>query len=300
MRGGGARKETLAGKHCAPGQESAFTCYDKAHLLKMSREWNRSATAKNKIAIRRQTKRQLWNSLNARMKDRCSDEFCWSKQDALRTVGRSIAKETFRPDTPRSWRKNPTEWLSNVDIMRVLEQYEAIYPDFMFIGPVPMDFADRTERGDTCISPELCTVDLNKWWKSGVRRLGIVFNLDPHHMSGSHWVALYSDFEKGAAYYYDSYGVQAPDEVRRLMDTIASQGNDLLARSGGKPFLTAMNTRRHQFKNTECGVYCMYFISQMLEGVTFDEYMQNGMNDTQMNRHRDVFFNPLRNNTAAR
>ena len=295
MRGGGGiLGQTLAGKHCAPGQESAFTCYDKKHLLAMSREWNRSSDANRRIELTRQTKRQLWNALNARMSDNCSDEFCWSKQRPISAAGRKIASESFRPGTPRSWRKNPTEWLSNVDILRVLEQYEAVHPDFMFIGPVPIDFADQTKGGKTCISPELCDVNVKKWWKSGVRRLGIVFNLDPHNMSGSHWVALWSDFREGTVCYYDSYGVQAPDEVRKLMDIISSQGGDLRTSTrDGESFTTIMNERRHQFKNTECGVYCMFFISQMLDGVPFDRYTRDGMNDAQMNRQRKVFFNPL-------
>ena len=40
---------------------------------------------------------------------------------------------------------------------------------------------------------------------SGLRKLGIVINFDPHYKGGSHWVGMYMDINKGGIYFFDSY-----------------------------------------------------------------------------------------------
>ena len=68
-------------------------------------------------------------------------------------------KNTFRPKTPKSWYKNNTEWLSTIDIEKVLNQYEDLYPDFQFIGAVPIDFDYKFSIG-RCVIDELCNIDI--------------------------------------------------------------------------------------------------------------------------------------------
>ena len=306
MRGGASgesRRPIVAGKYCAPGREGnngrrSYTCFDKSELLELARTWNRSATGGDqKIPTRQRSKRQLWNALYRQLGGHCDTEYCWTKHPRLKTTGGKIARNSFRPSRPRAWARKPTEWLSNVDILRVLEQYEDKYDDFLFVGPVPIDF-EEMKRGGTrggtrdCVAPELCKLNLQEWWDDRVRRVGIVFNLDPHDMSGSHWVSLFADLSKGVVHYYDSYGLHAQDEIRVLIDSMVKQGSALRHRYG-KPFYSTANTRRVQFKNSECGVYCVHFISQMLEGVKYKDYIANGISDKQMNTYRTVFFNPL-------
>ena len=71
------------------------------------------------------------------------------------------------------------------------------------------------------------------------------------------------------------------------MRQFAVQGRQLL----GRPMKIKTNMHRHQFKNTECGVYSMYFLMHMLNGRSFDEFVSDGMNDEQMNRYRAHFYN---------
>lgn len=284
--------------------DGSFTCYTKKELTQMAQAYNRHASAKRehtntneedaRIETEHRSKRQIWNALHQRFRAQCNNEFCWTVQPPLRTAGARIARRSFRPAKPSGWTQRPHEWLSNVDILQVLEQYEHAHDDFLFVGPVPIDFEDqrRDNSGQECVSPELCRLNLQNWWNDEIRRVGIVFNLDPHYMSGSHWVSLYADLTRGDVHYYDSYGLPAQDEIRVLMNNLVQQGNRLRGRHG-EPFRSTMNTRRHQFKNSECGVYCLHFISQMLEGKDYDEYVTSGMNDRQMNSFRNYFFNPL-------
>ena len=75
---------------------------------------------------------------------------------------------------------------------------------------------------------ELCKLDLEQLYKNGKRRLGIVFNLDPHDMPGSHWVSLFVNMNNGGIYFYDSVGKFPNKEISDLMFRIRSQGNELI------------------------------------------------------------------------
>ena len=55
-------------------------------------------------------------------------------------------------------------------------------------------------------------------------------------------------------------------------------------------FSTYYNDIRHQYKNSECGVYSMNFIISFLEGKTFLDIIQNIINDENMNKKRDVYY----------
>mgnify|MGYP006897233767 CR=1 FL=1 len=54
-----------------------------------------------------------------------------------------IKDNTFRPKGPQG----KFEWLSTVDINKVMEQYHHSHPDFKFLGAVPIDFDDLPVLG---------------------------------------------------------------------------------------------------------------------------------------------------------
>ena len=181
---------------------------------------------------------------------------------------------------PYSWTKNINEWLSTVDIENVMEQYEQKYNDFYFIGPVPIDFDYEYKLGK-CIDDELCKISLKELLKEKIKKLGIIFNLDPHDKPGSHWVALYCDLNKMELYYFDSYGVYPPKEVENLMFRLKEQG-----KLEKKEIKLYYNDIRHQYKNSECGMYSMNFIIEFLEGNSFKKIIETIKNDNLMTQKR--------------
>jgi hypothetical protein len=62
------------------------------------------------------------------------------------------------------------------------------------------------------------------------------------------------------------------------------------AHSLGKLVEIKVNKRRHQYKNTECGVYCIYFLTSFLEGRAFEDIVGNIINDDKMFEKRKDFF----------
>mgnify|MGYP003333436991 CR=1 FL=1 len=175
-----------------------------------------------------------------------------------------------------------------------MNQYEVKHPDFEFIGPVPMDFDTKVGVGSgmgfgQCVIDELCNIKLASQFEKGKRRIGVIFNLDKHTQPGSHWVAMYAAFPalpaNGEIAYWDSYGMRPNPEVVALMNRLKAQAVEL-----GHQVEMKVNRNRHQYKNTECGVYCIYFLTSFLEGRAFEEIVGNIIGDDRMFEKRKDFF----------
>lgn len=201
-----------------------------------------------------------------------------------------LRKSYLRPRRPASWRKKPNTWLDNFNIQHVMEQYEVAYPWFHFLGVFPIDFSApdpyRKNGNLQCLNQELCTLDLNKEYKRGIRGIGMVFNLDPHDKGGSHWVALWIDIhrlEKGHAMagFFDSYGYEVPEMIGRFMRSLQLQV---------KKCMLGYNARRFQYGGSECGMFSIYFLICMIHGIPFDEFCKDALHDRSMLELRSVLF----------
>ena len=197
-----------------------------------------------------------------------------------------LKKTAFKPELPQSWKMNPYEWLSNLEIEAVMSQYELTHPDFAFIGVFPMDFSTILDDGK-CVSVEMCNIDLQRLWLMGKTHLGMIFNTDKHYESGSHWVACYVDMMPDSPNYgmsyYDSALNPVPSEISKLHKSLVKQRSDQF------PFRT--NSVQKQFKNTECGIFSMFFlvccISRRFAFKDICNYMGR---DEEIHELRKVFF----------
>jgi len=285
------KKTQVSLSKCSPGAESTSTsCFNFDSLTKIARAWNKEHS-NNQIKVpSKKTKAstsKLWKEIDIRLKSKCHSEWCWIEQEFVRRIGDKELNHSFRPKMPKSWKKNKHEWLTTTDINSVMRQYENKYEHFKFVGPVPIDFDYQYQVGQ-CIVDELCSVQLANLIKKNIKKLGVIFNLDPHDKPGSHWVALYLDLVSDKVYYFDSYGMAPPTEIQRLVERIQSQGEEM-----GKSIEYQYNQTRHQYKNSECGVYSMHFITQLLEGrKSFNKIQDERIEDEKMNRKRKYFFVP--------
>ena len=163
-----------------------------------------------------------------------------------------------RPRAPASWKKNPTEWLSSDDIDKVEHEYQRVFADYHFVGCVPIDFDLKSEMSK-CIVSTLCSMKLDALYAKGIRRVGIVFNTDVHDGPGQHWIAAFLDMRPELVYprmtYFDSYARKPEKEIQRLM----FRWKDQWDARGEAPMKLTYNSTRHQFKESECGMYCLYF-----------------------------------------
>lgn len=265
------------------------SCFTIDALRKIATKWNSSNPSMTIPFDDSTSGKSLWNSISNVMSAKCTNEVCWLKQGFIKDtpLARELLKN-FRPLMPKKWEENPREWLNTIDIRDVMNQYEVKHPDFEFIGPVPMDFDSKVGFGQ-CVVNELCKVSLKDLLDKGKNKLGVVFNLDKHTQSGSHWVAMWAQLPtegmEGEICYWDSYGMRPNPEVVTLMKRLEEQ-----ARGLGHQVIVKVNKKRHQYKNTECGVYCIYFLTSFLEGKKFEEIVGNIMNDDKMFEKRKEFF----------
>ena len=121
--------------------------------------------------------------------------------------------------------------------------------------------------------------------QKNIKQIGIVFNLDKHDEDGSHWVSMFINLDKNYMYYFDSFGTKEPPEVLKLVKRLKKE-----YKNHNKEINYKRNTIRHQFNNSECGVYCINFIVNMLKGKDFDSFIKNIKKDEQMNNNRDLYF----------
>ena len=278
------KKTKINKKYCSPSnQNNKFSCFSKASLIKIINSWNQN-NPKNKIKYSNKSSiRILWKKIDNKFNKKCSTEACWLTLSEVKYLDEDV-KNTFRPKMPEKWKKNKNEWLTTIDIQNVLKQYQYKYSDFIFIGAVPIDFDKKVGFGQ-CVVNELCNINIPKLIKKGKTKIAVVFNLDPHDKPGSHWVALYCDFNINKILFFDSYGSDPPNEVKVLMDRLKEQSQKI-----NKDVELIVNKTRHQYKNSECGVYSLNFIIQLLEGKSMDELLNTKILDDIMEKNRKKYF----------
>jgi hypothetical protein len=227
--------------------------------------------------------KQLWQKLRDAMRRRykCETEYCLV--ETLPKEHKSLKESLltfFRPDKPDEWDKKATTWLDSFNIEDVMNQYEEAYPTFEFIGPVPIDFDAQNGAWGKCIVDELCKLNLRSAAKKGTQQIGIIFNLDKHDEPGSHWVCAFIDISRSSAYYFDSYGIAPPPEVKELLRRCKNQGIREIY----------YNDIRHQRKGSECGMYCLFVTICLIKGRSFYNVCKKVVDDDTMNSFRDILF----------
>lgn len=263
-----------------------FTCYSKSNLEIIKQKWN-NKHPDNKIETN--DSKTIWQELKNKFKTSCKRESCWLRDTFIKhNIDRTLLEETFAPKTPDTWKKNPTEWLDSDNITDVMKQYEKEYPTFEFIGPTPIDYDTILEENE-CVWNELCKFNLDKQIERGIKHIGIIFNLDKHDQSGSHWVSLFVDIKKEEIYFFDSYGFRIHPGVNKFSKMIIKQS---MNSEYTKTFKRFSNNVEHQLStDSECGVYCLHIIIELLKGVDFNELVSKRISDRKMVNLRKVYFN---------
>lgn len=261
--------------NCAPANKSKdHTCYSKDQLIKMASSLNQKKNAG--IGLNK-SKNALWESIRKTLFPVCTTEWCWL--DHVDT-DKTMKEETFRPAMPIEWVKNKYEWLSTTDINEVMVQYEKKYENFRFFGPVPVDCPKD-------IYCELTDLDIKGLKAKGVDYIGVVFNLDRHDQSGSHWVALYINIPKSLITYYDSTSSEPPEDIKYFINMVGIKLNQL----NGK-HVYEYNKKRHQYGGSECGMYSMNFLIESLKGKTLKDIEQKVITDREVNLLRNYLYRP--------
>ena len=95
-----------------------------------------------------------------------------------------------------------------------------------------------------------------------------IYNLEPHYMSGSHWVTTY--VRNGTINYFDSFGMPPFQE---LVNHAKEKNLNLLRQ----------NQQIQNLYTTTCGYFCLYFLNEMHKGVDYFDLLQVFSFDTEEN-----------------
>lgn len=282
-------------KKCAPGiKYEEGSCFTLDQLIRIAKNYNLKFNDKIKIV---NNKRLLLKSLirNISKNYNCESQNCWLNIDFIKQSGNDIKYNTLRPNGPKKSKK----WLSTTDINKSLKQYENKFNDFKYLGTLPYDFEDIDYF-------DIRKYNFSKDFDKGIKKYGMVINLDTHDMNGSHWVSLYFNFDTKEIYFFDSFGKKPKKRILDFMKKITNKFDHKINKKYFKKYKDIdkfskkldkkynikfkFNKIQHQFKNTECGVYSMNFIIRLLNKESFNSITQNITRDDIMNSCRDTYF----------
>jgi len=275
---------------CAPGKKfEAGSCITLPILIEMVNAYNKVHDNKIKLSCKSEIlhpnryKKYLLKNINDRFKNVCTDQLCWTKQDFIKKMDdvlrEQLEKYIVRPLGPHG----QFEWLNTNNIDEVMDQYENMYKDFVYLGAVPMDFQNLNLDG-------LSNINLDKHKNDGKSKFGIIFNLDPHYKGGSHWVSLFINVKEKTIFFFDSAGEYVPQQIKKFADNVIEQGKKLSSPINFK--FDQNHPVEHQYGNTECGIYSIFFITHMLEDKITGHYMKTHiLKDKYMENFRKIYYN---------
>jgi hypothetical protein len=205
---------------------------------------------------------KVWNDIRKRLHEKC----------AAGTTECIVAHMLKKQKAPVEWEKNPEEWLSSLDIDNVENEFMHVFKKYKYLGAIPIDFDKQSKTGE-CLVDSLCSIKIKDLYDKGYRKIGIVFNTDVSTGPGQHWIALFADidpkYEHARITYFDSYSKKPEPEIQRLMFRWKEQWDATKIHS--KPIELSYNTLRHQYEDSECGMYCIYFHFCCLVGIPMEK-----------------------------
>jgi len=290
---GGYRKKIFKEEHCSPSNKDKDTCLNNDLIQKIAKIINQFIIKSKGTKINLSMSNDKIHEEICKILHKitgCSSEACWMKINKimhnLSSNDREEFKSSFKPIMPQEWVDDYNTWLNTNDIEKCLYQYEKKYPNFYFYGAVPIDF-------HKCKVSNLCSFSVKKHINMGHDNIGIVFNTDPHDESGEHWISMFIDItgdnysKTPGIYYFDSYGNKAPKNIKNLVRKIKKQGKKI-----GKEFVYLYNDYSHQKGDSQCGVYCIHFIKEMLRLKNFKKFLNSNLTDKKMIQYRKKYFIP--------
>ena len=109
--------------NCSPkgkNEVKEYTCYTDNDLHKLRDMWNARHSDK---PITTNDSKEIWNMLKNYYANICNKESCWVRQMTKGTKMEKELLESFSPESPEKWKMKPNEWLSSIDIIKVMNQY---------------------------------------------------------------------------------------------------------------------------------------------------------------------------------
>jgi hypothetical protein len=199
-------------------------------------------------------------------------------EDVIEEIDKSL--ENIKPEGPAL----TTTWLNNDNIDRVLDSYSKELPDFRYYNTCLMNLAEGS----------LSRINILEDYENNIKHSVCVVNTTrvchPGRPCGDHWVCFHVDMtdrDHVVFEYFNSAGGSQPPEIITLFK---QQKNMLQQKYPNIKITVKYNDIVHQNGNSECGVYCLYFIRSRLEGTDMERFKNARISDEAMIMFRRYIF----------
>lgn len=198
----------------------------------------------------------------------------------------------FKVEGPRN-----SDWLTDSHIENIVKQWSVKWRNFFpynfnmrnyasyKIDPVTMRVVNEPDT--------LATINFEDLYSRGFDCAACVCNTDTYQGRGKHWIVLFVDARKESpmmsAEIFDSAGNPPLPEWQSWLTKTKIQLDEIA--EGKKPtsIIRAYNNR-HQFSDSECGVYSLYYIWARLNGIAPEAFQDSAVADKKMFEFRQHLF----------
>ena len=171
-------------------------------------------------------------------------------------------------------------------LITIKKDYETVFTYFQTKKKALYDKPIKITTSDAFTLTDGPTIYL----ANNIEKIGMIFNLDKHYQKGSHWVSMFLDIPNRRLFYFDSAGKKQPPEIKALCEKIKKQATKL---NIDITFDSNENIE-HQIGNTECGMYCLYFIISLLNKKhNIDYFKKHLIRDKLVRKFRTIYFNKI-------
>lgn len=288
--------------NCSKGIDNKNdSCFDLDSLKSICIEYNKyllnngSNDFITENIINSNNHEKLLNELKLKLK--CSDDICIIKKKFINNIkNKKIIYQKLKPEGPSIG----TKWLSNWNIDDVMSRFQNYYKCFLYTGTVSIDFNqhkmfhiyknvfdNNSLYNLKCFNYDRSECVSKNNMNNKITCIGTIYNTSKRSEPGQHWIATIVKRKKNnkiGMYFYDSVGKKAPYEIQHFFKRLQKDlfYNDNIEKK--------YNYIQHQYKNSECGVYCINFIDKMISSSNFDNFIKNKIKDDDMNRNRIEYF----------
>ena len=106
-KGKGGKNSKNKKINCSPkpkGELNDYSCYTNNSLINLRDRWN---ARHPDVKIETNSPKEIHNKLSEYLKEVCNNEACWLKQKGAFGHLESDLAESFAPESPPEWKKNP-------------------------------------------------------------------------------------------------------------------------------------------------------------------------------------------------
>lgn len=214
----------------------------------------------------------------AKRKVGCNSEICLLRNSEFiqfaRKKGVNISDKLDKNFKPVGPKENPSA-LSDSNIDNVLKQWSEEFKKFYAYDYCMIDFAENNGS---------LTKNIHTVLQNDKKCAACVINTDISTGRGKHWVAIFVDTRSSPneVLFFNSSGNPPMPQIHLWMLQVSAELPDCKVRYG-----TGIV---HQNGNSECGVYCLYFIRCMIEKVGYGHFMTERISDETMIEFRKYLY----------